>query len=237
MTCGWDLKASWTGSAHIRVRAGSNAGSPLGADSSLDWLNTLPRGSPAAVNRRRAVTRVGLISLLLNRVVLPAYDFLAVFSSGCLFQEAQRTFQPDLVTEMAKRSAAAGMPPRRLEQGMNALSKMVLHTGKNFDQLFGRDFENFRNWGLNRDGRVPHGIFPAWDLLRSVDVLPRNTSFKEFCHEGQRPTAELVDRYKLRCTSVRDVLVRYLDEQPARPGLHLLRGPDGPRGRKLLGRH
>ncbi|MGW9389170.1 tyrosine-type recombinase/integrase [Streptomyces globisporus] len=188
-----------------------------GADSSLDWLNTLPRGSPAAVNRRRAVTRVGLISLLLNRVVLPAYDFLAVFSSGCLFQEAQRTFQPDLVTEMAKRSAAAGMPPRRLEQGMNALSKMVLHTGKNFDQLFGRDFENFRNWGLNRDGRVPHGIFPAWDLLRSVDVLPRNTSFKEFCHEGQRPTAELVDRYKLRCTSVRDVLVRYLDER--RPGL------------------
>jgi integrase len=162
------------------------------------------------------VTRTGLLSLLLNRVVLPNYDFLTVFSSRSLFQEVQRTFQPDLVAEMTKRSVATGMPARRLEQGMNALCKMVLHTGKNFDQLSGQDFEGFRNWGLNRrDGLVPHGVFPAWDLLRNIDVLPRNTSFKEFCHQGQRPTAELVDRYKLRCTSVRDVLIRYLDERRA----------------------
>lgn len=183
---------------------------------SLDWLDTLPEGSAAGVLRRRCVTRTGLLSLLLNRVVLPNYDFLTVFSSRSLFQEVQRTFQPDLVAEMTKRSVATGMPARRLEQGMNALSKMVLHTGQDFDQLSGQDFEDFRNWGLNRrDGLVPHGVFPAWDLLRNIDVLPRNTSFKEFCHQGQRPTAELVDRYKLRCTSVRDVLIRYLDERRA----------------------
>ncbi|MFF4963194.1 hypothetical protein ACFY2Z_40700 [Streptomyces sp. NPDC001222] len=71
---------------------------------------------------------------------------------------------------------------------------MVLHTGKNFDQLSGEDFEHFRTWGLNGEIRVPPGGFPAWDLLRSVDVLPPNLSFEEFCHQGQRPTPELVDR-------------------------------------------
>ncbi|MFF8994456.1 tyrosine-type recombinase/integrase [Streptomyces sp. NPDC014983] len=188
-----------------------------GADRGLDWLNTLPKGYAAGLERRRALSRLGAISLLLNRVVLPDYDFLTAFSSRCLFQEVQRTVQPDLAAEMHRRSAAAGMPSRRLEQGMNVLAKMVLHTGKNFDQLSGEDFEHFRTWGLNRENRVPPGIFPAWDLLRSVDILPANLSFKEFCHQGQRPTQELVDRYQLRCREVRDVLIRYLDER--RPSL------------------
>ncbi|WP_199838753.1 hypothetical protein [Streptomyces sp. TN58] len=188
-----------------------------GADRGLDWLNMLPEGFHSGVERRRALSRIGTISLLLNRVVLPDYDFLTSFVSRSLFQEVQRTVQPDLAAEMLKRSAAAGMPTRRVGNGMNVLAKMVLHTGKNFDELSGEDFEHFRAWGLNRENRVPPGIFPAWDLLRSVGVLPANVSFKEFCHQGQRSTADLVDRYRLRCREVRDVLIRYLDER--RPSL------------------
>ncbi|MFJ1560718.1 hypothetical protein [Streptomyces mirabilis] len=37
-----------------------------GADRGLDWLNTLPEGYAAGVDRRRALSRLGAISLLLN---------------------------------------------------------------------------------------------------------------------------------------------------------------------------
>jgi integrase len=85
------------------------------------------------------------------------------------------------------------------------------------DRLTSEDFDDYRNWGLARHGFVPPGIVPAWDLSRGIEILPNNLTFKAHLHAGQRPTAQLVDRYRLRCTAVRDALVRYLDER--RPGL------------------
>jgi hypothetical protein len=53
----------------------------------------------------------------------------------------------------------------------------------------------------------------ALDLLCRTEILPKTLTFKAHLHAGQRSTAELVDRYRLRCTPVRDALVRYLDER------------------------
>lgn len=187
------------------------------ADAGLAWADVLPPGSDAARDRRRAVNIAGLGSLFVNRVVLPSRDLLAAVNSRTLFRDTRQTVQPELFARVVEQEIAQRMPERRREQGLNVLAKLVLHTGRDLDQITGRDFEEFRSWGLAKNGLVPHGIVPAWDLLRGVGVLPQNTTYKQFLHRGQRPTAELVDSYHLRCRPVRDALVRYLDER--RPSL------------------
>ncbi|MGW4825437.1 hypothetical protein ACWEP4_42840 [Streptomyces sp. NPDC004227] len=188
-----------------------------GADADLAWLSTVPADSTTGVVHRRATNVAGIASLLLAQVILPSHGFLAGYSSLTLFRDVWRTINAEVFDRIVQQARDDGMVERRLNEGMNVLSKLVLHSGRGPDQLTGEDFEDFRHWGLGKNGLVPHGIYPAWDLLRGVDILPRNISYKAFQHQGQRPTAELVDRYRLSCKPVRDVLVRYLEER--RPSL------------------
>jgi hypothetical protein len=46
-----------------------------------------------------------------------------------------------------------------------------------------------------------------------VADLGEHETLRDAVRVGQRPIAELVDRYGLRCPSVRDVLVRYINER------------------------
>jgi integrase len=187
------------------------------ADASPDWLGTIPRDWNGEMVQRRRINLAGLASLLLTRIVLPSYDFLAAYNACTLLRDARRTIGPEVFASLIRRAVETGMAERRREAGLNVLAKLVLHTGLDPERLAGRDFEDYRRWGLDRNGLVPPGITPAWDLLRGVGILPANITLKAFLHPGQRPTAELVDRYRLACAPVRDVLVRYLDER--RPSL------------------
>ncbi|MEV8057194.1 site-specific integrase [Streptomyces antimycoticus] len=188
-----------------------------GADADLDWLNTLPPGAKTGVVHRRATNIAAMASLLLTRVVLPSHDFLASYNSLTLFRDVWRTIQPEVFDRVIRQAREDGMAERRMNEGLNVLSKLVLRTGRDLEQLTAEDFEDFRHWGLRRNGLLPHGMYPGWDLLRGVGILPKDVTYKAFQHQGQRPTGELVDRYRLRCKPVRDVLVRYLDER--RPSL------------------
>ncbi|WP_240512554.1 tyrosine-type recombinase/integrase [Streptomyces griseoruber] len=187
------------------------------ADADLGWLSTVPAGSSTGVVHRRATNVAGIASLLLNQVILPSHSFLAAYSSLTLFRDVWRSVHPEVFDRILQQAKNDGMVERRLIEGMNVLSKLVLHTGRGPDQLTPEDFEDFRHWGLAKNGLLPHGIYPGWDLLRGVCILPKSVSYKAFQHQGQRPTAELVDRYRLRCKPVRDALVRYLEER--RPSL------------------
>jgi integrase len=188
-----------------------------GADTRLDWLNNLPTSSPVPAREKRAGNVVATNSLLLNRVVLPSYDLLAGWGAMMLYRDTLKSIQPELFSRITDQADRYGMVEHRKHAGLRVLAKLVLHTGRDVDRLTSDDFDDYRNWGLAHNGLVPPGIVPAWDLLRGVEILPSNLTFKAYLHAGQRPTAELVDRYRLRCTAVRDALLRYLDER--RPGL------------------
>lgn len=110
-----------------------------------------------------------------------------------------------------------GMHPRYAGNAITTVAKMVLHTGRDVDQLTAEDIYEYRAYGINRKGQAPVGTYPAWDLLRGAGVIPTDQSLGEALRRGQRPTAELVDRHQIRCKPIRDVLVRYLDER--RPAL------------------
>lgn len=90
---------------------------------------------------------------------------------------------------------------------------MVLHTGRDLDQLVADDFFELRAWSVQKSGRAGPGAHLAWDLLRGIADLGEYYSLRDALRLGQRTCAELVDANQLRCRPVRDVLVRYLEER------------------------
>lgn len=186
-----------------------------GADAGKTWFDEV--GVPGrTTGSAREVLRDGLAGLLLGRVVLPSYGFLTAYSAYKLFAEARQVIAPEVFDAMTRRATATGMATGSMHHGLVALSKLVLHTGRDPQQLTFADVEEMREERRARRGEAPMGILAAWDLLRGVDVVP-NHPYRAMRREGQLPTAVLVDRYRIGCAPVREVLIRYLDER--RPAL------------------
>ncbi|WP_344148742.1 site-specific integrase [Kribbella yunnanensis] len=125
--------------------------------------------------------------------------------------------RPDLFAQIERSALDNGMAGRSASTGLNALTRIVLHTGRDLDQLTVEDIHEYRSWGARTRGNPPPGTFAAWDLLRAIGVLATDVSLRVALREGQRSTAELVDRYRIQCAPIRDVLIRYLNER--RPAL------------------
>src|SRR3954452_17351262 len=184
-----------------------------GADAGKAWFDEV--GVPGrTTGAAREILRDGLAGLLLGRVVLPSYEFLTAYSAYKLFDEVRRVIAPEVFDAMTRRATATGMAAGSMHHGLVALSKLVLHTGREPEQLTFADVEQMRQERRTRRGQAPMGLLAAWDLLRGIDLVP-NHPYRVMRREGPLPTAVLVDRYRIRCAPVREVLIRYLDERRA----------------------
>jgi integrase len=183
-----------------------------GADTGTAWIDDLIRDDPRSPTVKRNATMAGLNCLLLSRVVLPSYTFLTNYSAAMLFRQVEQVLRPDLFARAAAVGQDAGLPPRHVREGLRAIAKMVLHTGRDIDELTAEDVYGYRAHGIDRNGHSPTGTYSAWELLRRLDLVP-DIALGEALRRGQRPTAELVDRHQIQCQAIRDVLVRYLDER------------------------
>jgi integrase len=157
----------------------------------------------------------GLACLLMCRVVLPSYNFLACYRSTRLFDWVREIVRPDVFSVIEQAAIHRGLGSRDRGHALRVISKIVLHTGKDVDQLAADDVLEMFAWrarGYGRKKEVP-GLATAWELLGAVGVTPADLSFRAVLRRGQRTTAELVDDYDIRCRSIRDVLIRYLDER------------------------
>src|SRR5664280_2800568 len=156
----------------------------------------------------------------------PEADSISNFPAGndprkrqeILYDCAQRALGSDLFVGLDQTGAELGMPRKHVNDAKKTLVKIMLHTGNSLDKIAEVDFFELRDHYLSRHRRIPHGTAQAWDLLQATGRLPAKRSLQAVVHrQGQRPTSELVNSYNLRCCSVRDVLVRYLDQR--RPGM------------------
>lgn len=188
-----------------------------GADRHTRWLDEIVGTDPRTPATKRAEMTNGLCYLLLCRAVLPGYDFLARYKAHSLFKWVRRVFSPDLFARMEQVGDEQGMQGPQILDGLLAVSKLVLHTGRDVDQLTAEDVYEYREWFYRGLRSADRGVHAAWDLLQGIGVLPAAISLRTTLFRGQRPTTELVDYYQLQCQPVRDVLVRYLNER--RPGL------------------
>lgn len=100
-----------------------------GADADTRWIDAVPFDQSRSAAERRCAITGGVNGLLLCRVVLPSYQFLAAFRPLRLYENVRQVFQPELFARMQQTAAAAGMRPRDLAGGLAVISKMVQHTG------------------------------------------------------------------------------------------------------------
>lgn len=186
-----------------------------------DWHAALedPALSTASMpsQRTRQDNKLAVSALMLVGAVLPGYRFLTALRASWTFLEARTVLAPESFARVEQQAAALGLSARTRDLAMLVLTKMVLHTGVAPDQLGVTELDAFHRAEIERIDRVPPGLVAAWDLLRGCGQVPAELGYRDHQRTGQRSTTELVDRYQLRCTPVRDALVRYLDDR--RPAL------------------
>ena len=190
-----------------------------GADRDTGWIETLAPGDTRQAVTKRQEHIAGLGCLLMCRVVLPGYDFLAAYRAKGLLDRVREIMRPDMFARLENAAAERGLSGRDKGDALCVISKIVLHTGTDVDALTPGDVLEMFAWSVHADPprrQVP-GLHAAWDLLGAIGVTPAGTSLRSALRRGQRTTAELVDDYGISCRPVRDVLVRYLDER--RPAL------------------
>ena len=190
-----------------------------GADRGTGWIETLAPGDTRQAVTKRQEHIAGLGCLLICRVVLPNYDFLAAYRAKGLLDRVREIMRPEVFARLENAAAERGLSGRDRADALRVISKIVLHTGTDLDALTSDDVLEMFAWSVHGDPprrQVP-GLHAAWDLLGTIGVTPAGTTLRSALRRGQRTTAELVDDYGISCRQVRDVLVRYLDER--RPAL------------------
>ena len=188
-----------------------------GADTGPGWIDTLTAADQTTPATRREVITDGLACLLLQRVILPSYQFLHRYPTTALFRDARRVFSPDLFERVAQAGRVTGHGVHQQSVAESCLVKILLHTGRDLGELTAADLLDYRDWGLHTRGKVPPGVHAAWDLLRDVDVLSADLPLRRTVGWGQLSTAQMVDRYRIHSAPIREVFIRYLDQR--RPGL------------------
>ncbi|QYN18741.1 site-specific integrase [Amycolatopsis sp. DSM 110486] len=192
-----------------------------GADRDIAWVEMMvARDSRRPHTARDELTR-GLSSLLLGQLIRPSYAFIHACRLTSLPRWIRQSRRPELFAQLQQRGNELATRSEEVANALTVLSWIVLHTGREVDQLTAQDVLNYRAWRRGQaQGRSSGGIGGlalSWVLLREVADLGDHLTLKDALRAGQRPTAELVDGYGIRTRAVRDVLVRYLDER--RPAL------------------
>jgi integrase len=185
-----------------------------GADHRAGWLEEIAAGDPRAPATRRAAMGTALTALLLARVVLPGYELLGTRKSGSLLRLARETHRPDLFARLEQAGAEAGMQAPQARDAITVITRIVLHTGRDVDQLTGDDLLGHRAWARAGSAAWTHrGVNAAWDLMARAGLIDDKRTMREAVRLARPSPAELVDRHRLRCRPVRDLLVRYLSER------------------------
>ena len=186
-----------------------------GADEDAAWLEqalaALP-GAPCEKVRRDALSS-GIFVILALRVVLPGYGFLLAYNPVRLLINIRRVIDPDTFAQVEAICVRENLAGRHRSETARILTKIVLHTGKNLRDLVPEDLLRCRAWHLRHSGKAKSGLFSAWDMMVTLKVFQEGTTMRAAVRLGQLTTAAMVDRYRLKSTSVRNLLVRYLEER------------------------
>ena len=186
-----------------------------GADRGVAWVREITAEDSRSWSTNRDEIFSGVHYLLLARVIQPSYDFIAAYRLR--LGAFRKLWRPDLFAALDESASQQGMDHGQAFDGIRIVTKIVLHTGKDIDELTADDVREFWDWHRGRYGRAERGQHAAWDLLRGIGVLSADLVLTNSRRKGQVSPAELVDQYKVRNPQIREVLVRYLEER--RPGL------------------
>jgi integrase len=189
-----------------------------GADEGTSWLDSLIiEDSSRSPSTQHRGLRAGLAGLLLCRIVRPSYQFLTSIKFGSLPTFVRQEFRPDVFDRIEARTLELfGGQRERAHDTVKTISKIVLHTGRDPDQLVGTDLLTYWAWRRHRAKGARAGIpalTMAWAALYGIADLGEHRTLKDALRYGQPSIDELVDAYQIRCRPVRDMFVRYFSER------------------------
>lgn len=141
-------------------------------DRGVDWVvQAIEESEPAARGLSPLTSRnelvAGLNSLLLSRVVLPSYAFLAGYGANHLYLTVQQQFPEGAVAGLRRCAADQGLRARPTESCLTVLAKMALHTGRNIDALTPWDWAEVKAAG-NSAGFLIARCAPRAEALWAV---------------------------------------------------------------------
>jgi hypothetical protein len=72
----------------------------------------------------------GLACLLMCRVVLPSYDFLAAYRAKSLLDRVRKIMRPEMFVRLENTAAERGLSGRDRSDALCVISKIVLHAAR-----------------------------------------------------------------------------------------------------------
>ncbi|XVQ86470.1 tyrosine-type recombinase/integrase [Microbispora siamensis] len=199
-----------------------------GAESERDWRNLPARWRgvlPAAAGERdRSLARlgVGLLQLTCADVIRPSLAWLLATSPRIrgrnLAAEMARTRGDTAAfTTLAELSRQGNAGPQRSNTALARIAVIMAAKGGQVAEItVGDCVEVLRIAATVCDPRDGHAHSPFfYQLLRGLGVFPDHapTVLRVLRSRGQRTCEELIDRYRLQCRPIRDLLVDYLRER------------------------
>jgi integrase len=189
------------------------------------WMETLASEDWRLEKTIRDELFTGLRFLMCIRAFRPGYDFFHGNHLAGFYDGVQRNLEPARFRGLDRIGHELGMSGKQINDGKKTLVRLTLHTGSALTAISEQDFFELRDHYLRRGAAIPHGSAQAWDLLAAQGVIKTSRPLTAVVRrQGQRPTADLVDAYRLRNRAVRDVLVRYLDHRRPSMDYATLRG-------------
>ncbi|NMN95851.1 tyrosine-type recombinase/integrase [Antrihabitans stalactiti] len=187
-----------------------------GADNDLAWIDTLiSADDPRIPSSQHSQLMDGVARLLRGRIVFPSYGFLTSYNPATLYPRARAAFRPDLFERFDSRAGQLAGTRRQHNCALVVASKLVLHTGRDLDELTPEHLLAYRAWHFSVFRKSPSGLDLAWSVLAEVADFEEYATLADAVRLGQRTTTELVDAYDVKHRTVREVLIRYLDERRA----------------------
>lgn len=179
-----------------------------------NWIEVL--GGPwtgVSGTARRKQARDGLATLLCLDVIRPGYTFLHAARCIKTYDIVRGMRAAEFVRRAVDHGQRNRYSSRMMSDALLVISKIMLHTGCTPAEITCDDVLEYRQVTLRSSGRCD-GAETAWDLLTRLGGFPTGTvPLRHKIRKGRMSPAEIIGSYNIRCDSVREVLVRYLDER------------------------
>lgn len=206
------------GSWQQRWRAsGADTAGPAWKQACVPWLD----GRGVHVGQRLDLLSIGLNLIVCADLVRPTLRWLAAssISSWALARNLQMSRDPGGFARLrAACETGRHVTPSARHATVGRAAILIAAKGGTLNDVTAGDLLELMDVETDLDGRPRDYGAVSWRLLHGLGVFGADTpaALAELRTVGQRDPGELIDRYRLACRPVRDLLVAYLDErQPA----------------------
>ncbi len=195
------------------LASGAETAGPAWKQACTPWLDE--RG--VHVGQRLDLLSIGLNLMVCADLVRPTVHWLATssISSWALARNLQTSRDPDGFGRLrAMCEADRHVTPSARHATVGRTAIVVAAKGGTLNDITAGDFLELLDVETDIDGPRDYSAV-SWRLLHGLGAFGANapTALAELRTIGQRSPAQLVDRYRLSCRPVRDLLVAYLDER------------------------